>query len=218
MPIRSALYVDGFNLYHAVVELGEPFLKWCNLRTLGELIIPRTSETLVKVVFCSAYYPGDERKRWRHEQFLNALRVADVTCVMGHYVREPKQCKSCGANWEQPTEKETDINVALNLFIDGFGDVYDKAYLLTSDSDQAASAKLFRTTFPNRTLVTVCPPGRKPSIDISKHAHQKITLNKDHIERSLFGPMVFKEGMPAGRRPREYDPPAGWVPFDQRPV
>lgn len=216
MRERAALYVDGFNLYHSIKDLNEPFLKWCNLWALGELIIPKNSQVLVRVVFCTAYYPGDQKKRWRHDQYRNALEVAGVECVFGHYIMEPKQCGNCGDTWEKPSEKETDINVALTLMNDAWQDKYDVAYLLTADSDQAATARAFSEAFPQRKLITVAPPDRNFSASIVKYAHGKIALTKDHLERCLFPPLVFKDGK-MGRRPKEYEPPAGWVRPQDRP-
>lgn len=58
-----------------------------------------------------------------------------------------------------------DVNVAINLISDAHLDVFDVAYLLSAVSDQAATAKLFKSRFPEKTLVSVAPPGR----DYSKH-------------------------------------------------
>lgn len=217
MTIRSALYVDGFNLYHAVRELGDAYLKWCNLWRLGETIIPTHSEELVKVVFCTAYYPGDSQKRWRHDQFMNALRNAGVECVIGHYIHEERDCRECGHSWQQPNEKASDLNLGLSLITDAREGVFDRAYLLTADSDQAATARFLKETVEGKSLVTVAPPGRNFSANIEKYADGRIALSRDHIERSLFPQTVLgKNGLPHGRRPREYDPPANWVHPDNR--
>lgn len=213
--LRSAFYVDGFNLYHAIADLNEPFLKWCNLWKLAETVVPSKSEEIVKVTFCTAYYPGDERKKWRHQQYIQALTNVNVSVVMGHYVREDWKCRDCGFDWQKPTEKETDINLALSLYEDAVNDVYDKAYLVTADSDQAATANFFKKAFPKKSLVTVSPPGRKFSSHISNIADERLALNKDHLDTSVFPTIVLGER--AARRPNEYEPPAWWVHPDKRP-
>jgi hypothetical protein len=217
--MRSALYVDGFNLYHAIKDLGAPFLKWCNLWRLGEIIIPSRTEELVKVVFCTAYYPGDSQKRWRHDQFMNALRNVGVECVLGHYITEERDCRECKHVWDQPTEKASDLNLGLSLITDARDDVFDRAYLLTADSDQAATARFLRETAEGKSLITVAPPGRNFSANIDRYADGRISLTRAHIERCLFPQVVLGEdGRPHGRRPREYDPPANWVHPDNRPA
>jgi hypothetical protein len=44
---RVAIYIDGFNLYHAIADLNDDRLKWLNLVALGRSFL-RENETLVK--------------------------------------------------------------------------------------------------------------------------------------------------------------------------
>ncbi|WP_410958821.1 hypothetical protein, partial [Salmonella sp. 6412] len=78
-------------------DLGEPFLKWCNFWKLGESIIPRQSEELVRVVFCTAYYPGDHSKKIRYERLVRALKLVGVETVLGHFSHEDAKCRDCGS-------------------------------------------------------------------------------------------------------------------------
>lgn len=213
MSLRAAFYVDGFNLYHAIADLGDQHLKWLDLWRMAEFLAPRQTEAVVSVTFCTAYYPGDATKRWRHEQYINALRLSGVSCVFGHYVREPASCRSCGSTWSRPSEKQTDINLALSLYHDAMTDRFDVAYLVTADSDQAATAQLLSKNLPQKRLITVAPPGRNFSANIAKFAAGRMQLTRHVIERSLFPAIVLDPaGKRHGRRPREYDPPAGWRP------
>ncbi|MGE0239893.1 MAG: NYN domain-containing protein [Parvibaculaceae bacterium] len=217
--LKAAFYYDGFNLYHAISDLGESYLKWCNLWELAERLIPKQTEELVKVVFCTAFYPGDERKKWRHQQYLNALENVGVTTVKGHYVHEALNCSKCRKAWDRPTEKETDINIALSLVMDAQDDVFDRAYLVTADSDHAATARVFRDRFPQKQLVTVAPPGRNFSVDIARYTGgNRLAITKDHLDWTVFPAIVMSGTRPSGRRPREYDPPDWWVhPRDRAP-
>jgi hypothetical protein len=210
------MYVDGFNLYYAISDLKEPFLKWVDLWKLGNVIIPSRSEELVRVVFCSAY-TGAHGKQVRHERYVKALEVVGVTPLMGHYVGEPLACHSCEHEWVKSTEKQTDVNVALSLYDDAYQDVFDHAYLVTADSDQAATARMFKNRFPEKRLTAVCPPGRGHSQHILEHATAKITLTKDHLEKAVLPGLVTAPGKAAVLRPPEYDPPGWWVHPDQRP-
>jgi len=216
MKKRAAVYVDAFNLYYAIVEIGKPHYKWLKLWKLSENIIPSKDEDLVKVAFCSAY-TGDTGQRSRHEKYVKALEALGVECVMGHYVREPTDCRNCGRTWNKSTEKETDINVALSIYDDAHQGVFDHAYLISADSDQAATARMFESRFPNKRLVAVSPPGRPHSQHILKYAHSKISLNEDHLDRAVLPGVVTAPSGAIVLRPIEYAPPDGWVPFDQRP-
>lgn len=215
MP-RAAFYIDGFNLYHAIAEYEKEYLKWSNYWRLAELVCAKDDQ-LVKVVLCTAYYP-DFKKKIRHELCVNANMNAGVDVILGHYIGEDMDCKDCGREWVKPTEKQGDINVALALFHDAHADVYDHAYLVSADSDQAATARRFAAHFPAKRLYSVSPPGRQHSKHILQHTPHKATLTEDHLDLAVFPKVVpGNNGRKAYARPFEYDPPEGWVHPDQRP-
>jgi hypothetical protein len=217
VPERAAFYVDGFNLYHAINDLGIVHLKWNSLWHLAPGLIPARSEQLVKVAFCTAFYPNDSGKRARHERYIKAQEHFGVSVVHGHYVHEDMDCKGCGRIWKKPTEKETDINVALCLIDDAYNDVFDHAYMVTNDSDQAATARLFKGRFPAKKLTAVCPPGRQHSkhlIGFTSPPH--VSISVAHMEKAVMEGMIHAA---AGLivRPAEYAPPADWVHPRNRP-
>lgn len=216
-PKRAALYIDGFNLYHSVNDLKESFLKWCNFWRLGEIIIPQKSEILVKAVFCTAYYPHDHGKRIRHERLVKALDIVGVETILGHFSSEPVSCRDCGHTWDKPTEKASDIHLALTIYEDAANDVFDTAYMVTADTDQAATARFVSTRFPEKRLISVSPPGRTHAQHLLSFTHGKVALSKEHIERALFRGFVTGGGKPAVIRPTEYDPPQEYVHWDDRP-
>ena len=202
--LRAGLFVDGFNLYHAIHDLGANHLKWLNLQALGQKIIQQKSETLAEVVYCTAYYPGDPDKRRRHELYIRALAHHGVETKLGHYIHEPMACRSCDHVWEKPTEKQTDINLALSMVDAVRSGRVDCIYLLTADTDQAATLAYLQTHFPSIQRVTVFPPGRHPSDDLKKRSNRTIKLQRHHIEENLL--LGFIAANPGIVRPVEYDP------------
>lgn len=217
--MRGALYIDGFNLYHAVDDLAQPHLKWCNFWKLAQHVARGHAREIVKVVFCTAYFKGDHGKRTRHEALVNASSLVGVTTKLGHTTTEPMQCKdaSCGHRWDQPREKATDINLALSLFADACDDVFDVAFLLTADTDQAATVDFFKSRFPDKTIINVIPPGRAPSQHLADRTHKKIRLTADHFDLCALPEVVAVDGKKSVSRPPEYSPPEGWVHPDDRP-
>ncbi|MFM6951354.1 MAG: hypothetical protein ACKOW1_10070, partial [Novosphingobium sp.] len=80
---RVAMYVDGFNLYHALCELKSDHLKWLNLWKLGNLLIKRKSQKLVQVSYFSAYadfLKGTDKEAsiHRHKAYVAALEAKGV--------------------------------------------------------------------------------------------------------------------------------------------
>jgi hypothetical protein len=209
MADRAALYVDGFNLYHAIDDLHQNHLKWLNLWKLGELLIPSQSEVLVKVVYCTAIRSDDPQKMIRHRTYIRALEAVGVTCLKGHFSKEERSCRQCFARWQAPVEKQGDVNLAITLIDDAHTGVFDHAYLITADSDQAATVRLLCERFPTKQLTTVSPPGRTHCKEILAYTPRKIALNVAHLARSLFPKHVIVDGRLIVSRDPAYDPPAG---------
>jgi hypothetical protein len=214
--LRGGVYVDGYNLYHAIDDLGQPHLKWLDLWRLAQNFAKGHAHSVDRVVFCTAFFPGDAGKRARHEAYIAALKARGIEVVLGHAVREPMDCAGCGRRWEQPREKETDINVALSLFRDASLGRIDVAFLVTADTDQAATLRFVGQQFPHIRRIVVTPPGREKSKHLRDLSHANMSLDRDRLDAAVFPAIVTP---PSGRtviRPKEYAPPDGWVHPDDR--
>ena len=215
--VRGCVYVDGFNLYHAIDDLKKPYLKWLNLRRLSEIFARGHATQVDRVVFCSAFFPGNFEKKKRHEAYNAALKANGVEVILGHTTKEPKSCLSCHRRWDEPREKETDINVALALFDDARKDLFDVAFLVTADTDQAATLRFMLRSFPTKKVIVVTPPGRQKSKHLRDLSHANIQITEEMIDLAVMRSSVAPD---VGRlivRPSTYEPPAGWVHPDDRP-
>jgi hypothetical protein len=133
------------------------------------------------------------------------VRLLQQRPVHGHYLHaDSKPCGNCGEVTTHLNEKQTDINLALCLFSDAMRDKFDWAYLISADSDQAATAKFLHDFFPEKRLVTVVPPGQPISEKVANYCHGKRKLNRDDIEKCRF-PNVLKTQNGFIRAPREYE-------------
>ncbi|UDL91697.1 NYN domain-containing protein [Mesorhizobium sp. PAMC28654] len=206
---RAAFYFDGFNLYHPVHEMGEPFMKWCNLWRLSEILCAPNGLDLKKVVFCTAMPFHKPDSLGRHRTFNNAQIACGVTVLEGHFVFNDEL--------NRHSEKQSDINVALSLMMDAVDDVFDWAFLVSADSDQASTARFFKDRFPDKKLAIVAPPNRKPPDKSLPYSDLDFTIRKEDMERALMPNFVKSLDGRFIRRPLEYDPPAWWMPPDQRP-
>lgn len=206
VSIRAAVYIDGFNLYHAIDDLGAPHLKWVDLHALSLAII-RHGERLVRVVWCTAVNTKHTEKMLRWREYKKAQLSAGVICVEGHFTEEPRRCPQ-GHDYFHPTEKEGDVNVAINLISDAHLDVFDVAYVVSADSDQAATFAMFRVRFPDKTIISVAPPGRVHSKSVIRHAHHTRSIAREAVEAALFaGPVIIRNGERIAKRPDDYTPP-----------
>lgn len=221
-PLRAALYVDGFNLYHPIHRMGGEWshLKWASLWRLGENLVRPQQQELVKVLFCTAVpsIRQDMGKRQRHEQFNDAQRACGVTVINGHYVPEDIEDNGVPTGHKKWTEKQTDINVALELIMDGLDDIYDVALLLSADTDQVATARVFaeRLAPLGKRFVGVAPPDRKAPAGYSEFNIRSVTLKREDIEQCVMQETLQYGGRQI-TRPPEYAPPDNWMHPDDRP-
>lgn len=218
---RAALYVDGFNLYHPINQMGEHHLKWLSLWRLGELICDKGGQRLDRVVFCTAVPKIDRNagKHDRHVRFNSAQKACGVIVVPGHYVPEPIEENGLPTGQQKWTEKQTDINVALCLMLDGLDDLYDVAFLLSADTDQVATARVFHERLHplRKEMFGVSPPGRNIPSGYSQYGITGFTLKKVDLERSVM-PQQIEGPEKVIVRPSDYDPPADWMHPDNRPT
>jgi hypothetical protein len=202
---RAALYVDGFNLYHSILDLDRNYLKWLDLRQLARVIAP-PSQVVRKVVWVSAVRPGGKAKMARHQAYAGALKARGVTCLSGHFVVHADGCNACGHMWTVSTEKQSDVNLALAMLDDAHENRFDVAYLMTTDGDHAATARFLKERFPQKKLVLVAPPGRRQNRSLLQWADAQVMLEFDHLARALLPAMINTPDGPI-IRPSTYDPP-----------
>ena len=170
-------------------------------------------------MFCTAVpsVKQDAGKRYRHIRFNEAQRAYGVMVIEGDYVPEPIEENGIPTGATKWTEKQTDINVALHLLLDGLDNEYDVALLLSADTDQVATARVFseRLRPLGKRLIGVAPPDRNVPIGYAPFNIPSVQLKQFDIERCVM-PEVVSAGGAVVRRPPEYAPPHGWIHPDDR--
>ncbi len=156
---RTNVYVDGFNLYHALDDLGDDSLKWLCLRRLSESIIGER-ETLNSVKYFSAYANWIPEAAQRHRAYVDALKVEGVKFIPGQFKKKFLKCKSCGKQYHTHEEKETDVNIAIHLIRDTFEDSFDRAIVISADTDMRTAVEMARNISGTKSIDVVSPPGR----------------------------------------------------------
>jgi hypothetical protein len=175
MPRPAALYVDGFNFYYGITRtlreacLAQHFppsaLAWCDFRALLERHALAPGERIAFIKYFTAEVtPRVEMSRIpgehdRQHCWLEAVRtVAGLEVVEGYY--KPATDDRPDARARKREEKQTDINLAVELLLDAGAARYDHAYVLSGDRDQipAILAAAYRLPKP-REITVLLPPG-----------------------------------------------------------
>lgn len=208
MQKRVSCYIDGFNLYHAVKALKAPHLKWLNLEALMQRQISPQTETLVSVKYFSAFADWMPAQKQRHEAYVSALEIVGVTPILGQFKEKDRWCKHCGGHWKGHEEKETDVNIAIHLLNDAYLGIYDKALVVSRDSDLKPAISMVRQSFPDLEIEVVAPPHKGHSNDLLTVATGKRKISTKQLSACLFPANISAgDGSASVVRPSQYNPP-----------
>src|SRR5215211_2740463 len=112
------IYIDGFNLYHALLKFGDEKVKWLDLAALSKRLIAPKTEQIARIYYFSAYADWLPGPVSRHREYVKALTACGVICVMGHFKNKDRGCHNCGHKWVAHEEKETDVSIGITMLND----------------------------------------------------------------------------------------------------
>ena len=142
----------------------------------------------------------------RHQEYVRALEASGVFAVMGHFKNKDRECHKCGAKWIAHEEKETDVSIGIAMLNDAYKGRYERAYLITRDSDLMPAIKMIRAEFPQKEIVAVAPPMMGHSNDLLTVCHRKKKITRQQVLSCLFPREVRSHhGTVAAIRPAKYD-------------
>lgn len=205
---RINCYIDGFNLYHSVDDLGTKFnyLKWLNLWSLTCAFIKISKEQINSIYYFSALAYWLKEPKQRHEEFIKAIKHFGVTPILGHFKKKPGYCKNCGAIWTAHEEKQSDVNLAAYLIHHSHTDQFDKALVITADSDLCPAIQLILDSHPEKEIMILVPPNR---YKITRELRGVVTTRKikqKHLKNNQL-PDVIRDkstGKIVASRPKKY--------------
>jgi hypothetical protein len=176
---KVRMCVDGYNFYYGIkriyglgrTEAGQKSLiglGWCDFRRLGEHMIGRGSEEITEIKYFTARvekdYPRHAGERDRQQDWLKAVStIVGLRIVMGHFspTKGPRGGGTGRLAINDPTElkpsrkeRHTDINIAVEILLDALdANGYDKAILITADTDLAPAVYAVQKGMGDRCLV-----------------------------------------------------------------
>ncbi len=158
---RYSFYVDGFNMYYALMY-GRRFAcyKWLDYRNLAERKIYR-HDTVGDVVYFTSLVSWKPDSDRRHKTYIKALRSAGVEVVLGRFKRKQIICHKCDEKFWTHEEKRTDVNIALRVVADAHNDRFDKAVLVSADSDLLPVMDTVRKLTPDKEVGLMLPIRRR---------------------------------------------------------
>ncbi len=172
--MRAWVYIDGFNLYRRAIrpahEQGLGNFRWLDLVCLSRRLLPSNRHQVERVKWFTALVndrPNDPTQRSRQQTYWAALStLPEVEIIKGHFserrTRAPRWseyerlCKDesrglCVAGQRMKTveilkaeEKGSDVNLAVHLVSDAYQGRFEKALVISNDSDIACALRVVR--------------------------------------------------------------------------
>jgi uncharacterized LabA/DUF88 family protein len=192
MP-RVYAFIDGFNFYHAIDTQAYRQFKWMSLTRLLGCYITK-SDTLAGVEYFTTLATWDAGKVARHRQFIRVNEEQGVVVTYGEFKRKDRFCTLCNRRFPSREEKQTDVNIALRMLELAVQDRYDKAIIVSGDTDLIPAIKSVTRTFPQKKVGVVIPIGRA-SEDLKQQAdfHHKMKL-RHLVDSRLDDNHTMKDG------------------------
>jgi len=202
---RYCFYIDGFNVYyalngdHSLTAFPYRKYKWLNYRKLTESVIGK-KDTITGIFYFTAIV------RWktadvvhRHQQYIKGLRSVGVETIQGRFMDKDIRCHICKKNFSTHEEKRTDVNIALKLLGDAIDDLYDKAVIVTADTDLIPAIKAVHKYAPEKKIGIMFPIGRSNN-DLKQEADFRRKMTQELLQKSQF-PNKVKIGSEIIKRP-----------------
>jgi uncharacterized LabA/DUF88 family protein len=156
---RFCFYIDGFNVYYALQE--KPYYrkyKWLNYRKLAEKVI-QSKDEITGIFYFTALVRWKPQSVIRHEEYIKVLRSVGVETIRGRFMRKHIMCHLCNRHFLTHEEKQSDVNIALKMLGDAVEDVYDKALVISADSDLLPVIKSIQFHAPEKEIGVMFPIG-----------------------------------------------------------
>ena len=148
-----------------------------------------------------------ESAQKRQYAYITALQVRGIKPILGQFKQKDRYCPKCASYSKANEEKETDVNIALDLLDLAYQDAYDRALLVSNDSDLAPAIRKVRARFPNKKISIIAPPLSRQCNELIQAASDKTKIRVQHLQRCLLPEVVVDASSLAFvNRPREYDP------------
>lgn len=201
---RVILYIDGFNLYHGLRDKGDKSLYWLDLPALGRNLLTGDQQLVhthyftARIVAAGRSTQDDVR---RQSTYLDALAAQpNLKIHYGKFLAKQAGCRQCQATWTTFEEKQSDVNLGLELTIDAFRDLFDTALVISADSDLSSPIQRVIKEHPKKRVVVGFPPKRQS--DHLKRIAPCFTIGENRLRQSqLPETVLFASGYPLTRPP-----------------
>ena len=123
--------------------------------------------------------------------------------IFGRFRKVTKNCRECKKKYQTHEEKRTDVNIAIHLLTNAYKDNYDKAVLISGDSDIIPAVEAVKQAFPEKEISLVIPVGGK-AYELAQVIGSSVRMKEIHLKTSQLPNTVTRKGGAVLQRPKEW--------------
>ena len=206
MPLKTNVYIDGFNFYYGCIK-GTPY-RWLDLSLLCRRLLPKAR--IHRIRYFTALVtprPNDPGQRTRQEIYLRALRtIPNLSIHLGRFLASKVRMMKADGSGEKvkvlkSEEKGSDVNLASYLLIDAYLSDCDVAAIVSNDSDLIFPIQHIKEHLGK--VIGILNPHPFPSRELFALANFYREIRQKAIASSLFAnELIDSEG--------KFHKPASW--------
>ncbi len=165
-------YIDGFNFYYGLKSKRWRKYYWLNIVKFCELFL-KDYQVLNEVYYFTAI-PKQNRKKDRQDLLFSANKLnPKFKLVFGKFLM--KKVRFGGKEYTTFEEKQTDVNIAVEMIRNVIKSKVDTSVLISGDSDLLPPINLIRELDSDHKVYVYFPPNRF-SNDLAQNADAYIKL------------------------------------------
>lgn len=154
---RVNVYIDGFNFYYGLKSKHWRKFYWLDIVKFYELFM-KPDQELVNVFYCIAA-PTDVPQKNRQSLLFSANRLnPKFKVIYGKFLE--KEVTHGGKKFKTFEEKQTDINIAVNLIKNVVFNNCDTSIIVSGDSDLVPAINLVKEINSHHKVFVHFPPNR----------------------------------------------------------
>jgi uncharacterized LabA/DUF88 family protein len=212
--VRVAFLVDGFNLYHSVLDAEKQIhqrLHWLDIAGMCSAQLSSIRQTVGRCEMGDVYYfsalahhvessrPGTVK---RHQAYVWALESTGVHVELAQFKEKDRWCPLCHRSSKSHEEKETDVALAARLLELLVTKSCEAAVLVTGDTDVAPATRAANRIAPSIPVGVLFPFNRK-NLELEAIAAFSVKLRPHHYVAHQLPNTVQSAG-------RSIDRPKSW--------
>jgi uncharacterized LabA/DUF88 family protein len=162
--------------------------KWIDLSELAKKFISK-NDKVEEIYYFTALAIWSPQKVKRHKNFIKAQEIKGTKIIYGEFKKRDKKCRKCKEIYQTFEEKQTDVNIAIKLFKLAIQDEYDKALIISGDSDLIPSIEAVKSTFPHKQIGVIIPIGRRAE-QLKQTCDFYMKMKEKHLKASMLPDII----------------------------